>query len=80
MVTQPERNLIMSTTTDSEPQALFAFFRDKTCAQNLSEGRDYYAAGIVSKRYDQGSVSGKEAAIAISALARDARKQRPSNA
>ena len=43
--------------------ALFAFFRDKSCAANLSDGRDYYAAGIVTERHNQGSVSGKDLVV-----------------
>jgi len=42
---------------------LFAFFRDKDCAANLKDDRDYYAAGIITGRWATNSVSGKDLSV-----------------
>ena len=39
---------------------LFAFFRDKNCGANFKDGRDHYAAGLITGRWDTNSASGKD--------------------
>jgi len=36
------------------------FFRDIDCEANSENGMDFYAAGVVVKRYNENSVSGRD--------------------